>query len=131
MKTPCAALFLVGLTAAKFASADNPPLSVPARLQSPSAEVRQELREVTAKMLGLSAVVLAEDTLTRASQFVIARTPRIDANGLLLQGRVIEQGHVFQLVRRDDGCWLTYQNKQNKQNKDQQVKLSLAKCVPE
>lgn len=131
MKIHCAVIFFAGVAASKLALAYSPPVSVPARLQSPSAEVRQELREVTAKMLGLSAVVLAEDTLTRASQFVIARTPRIDANGLLLQGRVIEQGHVFQLVRRDDGCWLTYQNKQNKQNKDQQVKLSLAKCVPE
>lgn len=100
-------------------------ISVPARLVSPNAEVRQQLRETTAKMLGLSAVVLAENTLTTASQFVISRTPRHDAAGQLLQGRVIEPGHIFKLVLRDNGCWLIYQIK------DQQALLSLAKCVPE
>ncbi|MES2047183.1 MAG: hypothetical protein V4447_02200 [Pseudomonadota bacterium] len=128
MKIHCAVIFFAGVAASKLALAYSPPVSVPARLQSPSAEVRQELREVTAKMLGMNTVVLAEDTLTRASQFVFARTPRIDASGQLLQGRVIEQVQVFHLVLREDGCWLTYRDKQNK---DQQAKLSLAKCVPE
>jgi hypothetical protein len=128
MKIHCAVLLCVSSAIFSVCHAADTQLSVPARLQSPNAEVRQELREVTAKFLGLSKVVLAEDTLTNASQFMFSRTPRYDASGQLLQGRVTEAGHIFKLMLRVDGCWLTYQHQQNK---EQQEKLSLAKCVPE
>lgn len=131
MKIHYVGIFLAGVTLASVGLALDPQLSVPARLQSPSAEVRQQLREVTAKFLGLRSFVLAEDTLTKESQFVVARTARYDASGQLLQGRVIEPGHIFKLVLREDGCWLIYQNMQNMQNKAQQSQLSLAKCVAE
>lgn len=128
MKLISATLFLAGSIPMSACQAVDPPLPVAARLVSPTAEARQQLREVTAKFLGLGAVVLAEDTLTKNSQFMFSRTPRYDASGQLLQGRVKEQGQLFKLVLREDGCWLMYENKQNK---NQQAKLSLAKCVAE
>jgi hypothetical protein len=125
MKIVYAAAFLIGTTTVSACLAADPQNSVPARLDSPSPEVRQQLRDVTAKMLGLSTIVMAENTLTKDSRFIFIRTPRFDASGQLLQGRVIEPGHIFKLVLHEDGCWLIYQNK------NQQEKLTLAKCVPE
>jgi hypothetical protein len=103
----------------------NLPISVAARLQAPTKEVRQQVNEMTAKMLGLHSVTLDEKTLVNSSQFMVARTPRYDASGQLLQGRVIEQGHLFKLVLRDGQCWLIYHNK------NQEALLSLATCVAE
>lgn len=125
MKILYVILFLAGVSSATACHALGPPPFVAARLQSPTPEVRKQLSEVTAKMLGLSTVVLAEHTLTHESQFVLTRTVRYDATGQLMQGRVIEPVHTFKLVLRDDGCWLIYQNR------DLQSKLSLARCVPE
>ena len=125
MKTSHVVLFLMSCVALGACQAVSSPISVAARLQAPSKEAQQQLREVTAKMLGLNAVTLEEHTLTNSSQFVYARTPRYDASGQLLQGRVIESVHIFKLVIRNGECWLIYQNK------DQQALLSLAKCIAE
>ena len=125
MKVLYGAIFLVGVALVSVGQAFSPTPAVPARLQSPSTEARRQLREVTANFLGLSSVALAEDTLTKESQFVMSRTPHSDATGQLLQGRVIETGHIFRLILRGNECWLIYQNK------EQLAKLSLAICVAE
>lgn len=88
-------------------------------------EARKELREAVASMLGVSAVALADSTLTDSSQFSFARTPRYDASGQLLQGRVIEQPHIFKLVKRNKACWLIHQNS------GKQLRLIHAKCIAE
>lgn len=116
---------LLALTSVLNACQAVSPPPAAARLLAPSKEARQQLREVTAQMLGLSSVTLDENTLINSSQFAYARTPRYDASGQLLQGRVTEPVHVFRLVIREGGCWLVYQNK------DRQALLSLAQCVAE
>lgn len=125
MRTIPSVLFLIFCMLLDACQAATLPISVAARLQAPAEEVQQQLREVTAKMLELNSVNLEKNTLTNSSQFVYARTPRYDATGQLLQGRVIEPGHLFKLVLRDGKCWLVYQNK------NQEALLDLAKCVAE
>ena len=125
MRTIASVPFLIFCMLLAACQAATLPISVAARLQAPAEEVQQQLREVTAKMLGLNSVNLEKNTLTNSSQFVYARTPRYDATGQLLQGRVIEPGHLFKLVLRDGKCWLVYQNK------NQEALLDLAKCVAE
>lgn len=102
---------------------------VPARLLIANTDAQkttqQELQEVVARMLGVREIHLAENTLTDRSQFVYARTPRFDASGQLVQGRVIEQTQIFKLVIRDKACWLIHQNS------GQQTLLIHAKCVAE
>lgn len=105
------------------------PEQVPARLSLADGEAQQtaqkELRETVASMLGVSAVSLADNTLTDSSQFSYARTPRYNASGQLLQGRVIEQPHIFKLMIRDQACWLIHQNS------GKQALLPHAKCIAE
>lgn len=125
MRTIPSILFLIFCMLLAACQAATLPISVAARLQAPAEEVQQQLREVTAKMLELNSVNLEKNTLTNSSQFVYARTLRYDATGQLLQGRVIEPGHLFKLVLRDGKCWLVYQNK------NQEALLDLAKCVAE
>lgn len=98
---------------------------VPARLLSPGKEVRQQLQDAVARSLGLATVTLADSTLTESSYFSYARTPRRDASGQLLQGRVVEPAHVFRLEIRGQECWLIYQNTR------QQTLLKNAECVAE
>jgi outer membrane protein TolC len=84
-----------------------------------------ELHKAMVRMLGVREINLSENTLTESSQFTYARTPRFDASGQLLQGRVMEQPHIFKLVLRDKTCWLIHQNS------GQQTLLVHAKCVAE
>lgn len=119
-------IFVVCCTATVLGACQTvSPSPVAARLLTPSKEARQELRETTAKILGLGAVTLDENTLINSSQFAYARKPRYDTSDQLLQGRVIEPVHVFRLVIREGACWLVYQNK------NQQVLLSRATCIAE
>ncbi len=107
----------------------NPAPGVPARLQPMTGEAQraayQELNEVTARMLGLASVTLAERSLIDSSQFAYARTARYDAAGLMLQGRVIESPRIFRLLLREQKCWLL------DQTTAQQICLKHAKCVAE
>lgn len=102
---------------------------VPARLLIDNTEaqtqIQQELQEAVARMLSVREIHLAENTLTDRSQFVYARTPRVDASGQLLQGRVVEEPQIFKLVMRDKACWLIHQNS------GQQTLLTYAKCIAE
>ncbi|MBI3285100.1 MAG: hypothetical protein HYZ65_09680 [Burkholderiales bacterium] len=125
MKTIRQILYLICGMSVGACQAVTPPAQAPARLRSPSKEVRQQLQDIVAKSLGVGAVTLAENTLTDSSQFSYARTPRRDSSGQLLQGRVIEPAHVFRLQIRGQECWLIYQNT------GQQTLLQHAECVAE
>jgi hypothetical protein len=103
----------------------NSQLVLTARLQAPDQAAWQELSRATAKLLGVSSVELAENTLRDSSQFSYARKPRYDAAGQKLQGRVIEQPHIFQLQIRGQQCWLV------DQKNAQEIWLKHARCVPE
>ncbi|CAN5775281.1 hypothetical protein BH11PSE12_BH11PSE12_31700 [soil metagenome] len=120
------ALLLMALSACQVVS---PAPGVPARLQLMTGEAQraayQELNEVTARMLGLASVTLAERSLIDSSQFAYARTARYDASGLMLQGRVIESPRIFSLLLREQKCWLL------DQKTAQQIWLKHARCVAE
>ena len=115
-------LILCGTSALAACQTGREP-AVAARLLAPGPEARQELNAATATLLGVSSVDLAENTLIDSSQFAYARTPRRDASGQLLQGRVVEMPHGFRLELRGRQCWLV------SQKTAQEVLLRQAKCV--
>lgn len=125
MRLAQSAVFLFFCSVLGACQAVSPLPGVAARLQAPDQAARQELRQVSAKFLGLVSIDLTDNTLIDSSQFAYARTPRYDANGQMLQGRVLEQPHIFKLQIRAQQCWLIYENKA------QEVQLKQAKCVAE
>lgn len=118
-------LFLAFSSALGACQAVSPLAGKAARLLAPDQAARQELQLASAKFLGLANIDLAENTLVDSSKFSYARTPRQDAHGQLLQGRVVEMPHIFKLEIRGQQCWLIYESKA------QEVQLRHAKCAAE
>jgi hypothetical protein len=125
MKIAQSILFFLFTGTLAACQAVTPANGIAARLLAVDPLARQELQLQTATFLGLASVELAENTLIESSQFSYARTPRYDANGQMLQGRVVEMPHIFKLQIRAQQCWLIYENKA------QEVQLKQAKCVAE
>jgi len=68
---------------------------------------RQELQTVISDALGGRSVIIADNAFTHQSRLIIERKPHLDANGQLLNGRVIEKPIHFKLVIINEQCWLT------------------------
>ncbi len=121
-------LFILGSMTLGACQAIDTPVAVPARLlvaDSPvSAQAREELQNAISLMLG-TQITVANNTLSTSSEFVYARTPRVDAQGQLFQGRVIEQPQIFKLMKIGNACWLHHTNSGKK------IELHQARCIAE
>jgi hypothetical protein len=85
-----------------MAQADRPAIIV-----NPTAASRGELLKIVRQALNNVAVTLADDALTQDNVLLIERTPRRDAGGQLLNGRVLELPERFTLGLRNSQCVLT------------------------
>jgi hypothetical protein len=128
MRNKAVFLFILGAMALGACQAIDSQTPVPARLlvdgATVSDQVGEELQDTISLMLG-TRVTIASNTLTTSSTFAYARAPRINAQGQLLQGRVIEQPQIFKLMKIGNACWLEHTNSGKK------IKLHQAQCIAE
>ncbi len=87
----------------------TPPLLAAAHLYATPA-AQQQLHAAVLTLLGVSQLTLANNALTNSSYLAIARSPRSNMAGQLLQGRVLERPHTFYLFMHGTDCWLEYVN---------------------
>lgn len=98
-------MFAASACATTGARADKPAIIV-----EPTAQSRAELLSVVRMAFGNAPVTLADDALTGSSSLAIERIPRRDANGQLLNGRVLEMPERFTLALRNSKCVLTQES---------------------
>lgn len=87
----------------------TPPAITGAHLHATPA-AQQQLHAAVTALLGVSQLTLVNNALTNSSYLAIARTPRSDLAGQLLQGRVLERPHTFHLFMQGTACWLEHVN---------------------
>ena len=80
----------------------------PAVITAPTAASREELARVVSGALHGAPVRLAEDALTKESLLIIERTPMRGANGVPVEGRVMEKPEQFELVKSGCQCILIH-----------------------
>ena len=107
MRTPlCLTLVLLfSACASSIAQADRPAMIV-----NPTAATRTELLHIVRMALNNAPVTLADDALTQDTVLIIERTPRRDAGGQLLNGRVLEAPERFVLSLSNSHCVLTQES---------------------
>lgn len=80
--------------------------TTPAVLTATSPEVRVELAEAIAEMLGGNPVPIADDALTQSPVLVLDRAPRAGPDGLLANGREMGRPDFLRLLRVGARCVL-------------------------
>jgi hypothetical protein len=107
MRTPLylALVLLLSACASSTAQAERPAVIV-----NPMAATRAELLNIVRMALNNAPVTLADDALTQDNALIIERTPRHDAGGQLLNGRVLELPEHFVLSLSNSHCVLTQQS---------------------
>lgn len=125
MRTAAATIvtMLLSACASSVAQADRP-----AVLVAPNSAARDELltaiRNALGNGFGNAPLTLADDAFIHDSAVSIERTPRRDANGQLLNGRVMEKPQRFTLYVRGSRCVLVQAGTQR------EWLLKHANCVP-
>lgn len=80
----------------------------PAVITAPTPASRQELARVVSAALHGAPVTLADDALTKESRLIIERAGIRDANGVPIDGRVMQKPEQFQLVKSGSQCVLIH-----------------------
>lgn len=103
---------IAGAALALAGCASPPPAAeeVPALITQPSALSRAELERVVSNALGGVAVTLADDALTRESEFTLERPRLRDESGTLLNGRELTRRvEHFSLLKVGADCVLVHE----------------------
>jgi hypothetical protein len=98
---PVSAALIVTACAQSPSKADAPAVIV-----DPSAQSRAALLSTVQKVLGISAITLADDALTQSSTLFVERAP--DASGRPLDGRNPGRPERFDLIKSADRCVLIH-----------------------
>jgi hypothetical protein len=80
----------------------------PAVISAPTPASREELARVVSAALHGAPVTLADDALTKESLLIIERARRRDADGVRIDGRVMEKPEQFELVKSASQCVLIH-----------------------
>ncbi|HZT03420.1 MAG TPA: hypothetical protein VFA39_14265 [Steroidobacteraceae bacterium] len=80
----------------------------PALITHATAASRADLERAVSQAFGGAPVRLADDALTRDSLLIVGRAQARDARGLPLNGRDLERGQHFRLLRRGSHCVLLH-----------------------
>ena len=97
---------------------------LPAVIDSPTAQSREELQQIVAGALNNAPVTLADDALTHESLLLIERNQARDAKGVPLSGRELGRPEKFQLVKNGKDCVLIHEASGKRWT------LKHAKCSP-
>lgn len=103
---------MVILLAALLASACTTSRAQPALLVNPNPASRAELLGIVRAALNNAPLTLADSAFTQDSILLIERTPRVDANGLLINGREVAMPERFLLSIQGSRCMLTHERTQ-------------------
>ena len=82
---------------------------LPAVINAPTAQSREELQQAVSTALNGAPVTLADDALTHDSVLLIERNQARDANGVPLSGRELGRPEKFQLVKSGGDCVLIHE----------------------
>jgi hypothetical protein len=79
---------------------------LPALIVRPDEASKMALEKTLTGLFGDHPVALADDALTQSSMLTLDITPRQSVGGEAVLGRVLQGPYRFQLVKRQDNCFL-------------------------